>query len=122
MNQKRILIADVNAQVLEDFRFALGRHWEVTAVRGGTAALEEMKKQSFDALIAELNLPGMDGAELLNQARRRHPNAVRFILAGPADRERVLKSVMGAHQVLTKPFDRSSLQTTVERALALDQW
>src|SRR6516225_327022 len=80
------------------------------------------KKQIFDALVAKLDLPETGGAELLNQARRRNPNAVRFILAGAADRERVLKNVMGAHQVITKPFDRSTLQNTVERALALDKW
>jgi putative nucleotidyltransferase with HDIG domain len=122
MNEKRILIADVNPQVLEDFRFSLGRQWEVTAVNSVAAGLEEMKKQTFDALVAELDLPETGGAELLNQARRRNPNAVRFILAGAADRERVLKNVMGAHQVITKPFDRSTLQNTVERALALDKW
>ena len=122
MKEKRILIADVNPQVLEDFRFSLGRQWEVTTVNSVAAGLEEMKKQTFDALVAELDLPENGGAELLNQARRRNPNAVRFILAGAADRERVLKNVMGAHQVITKPFDRSTLQNTVERALALDKW
>jgi putative nucleotidyltransferase with HDIG domain len=123
METKRILIAETDPAVLEDFRLALGRLWEVTVVDNGTAALEELKKRPYNAIVAGLGLPEpIDGDELLNRARRKQPGTLRLILANEADRERVLKNVMGAHQFLTKPLDRGKLLNQIERALALDAW
>jgi HD-like signal output (HDOD) protein/CheY-like chemotaxis protein len=122
MAGKRILLADADTEDLAEFRQVFGQQWEVVSVTSGTAALEEMKKQPCDVLIADLDLPGLDGAELLNQTRKQYPKTLCFILAPDADRERVMKNVMGAHQFLSKPCDKSTLKNNIERALALDVW
>ena len=122
MAGKRILLADADTEELAEFRQVFGQQWEVVSVTSGTAALEEMKQQPSDVLIADLDLPGLDGAELLNQTRRQYPKTLCFILAPDADRERVMKNVMGAHQFLSKPCDKSTLKSNIERALALDVW
>ncbi len=122
MSDKRILIAVADSGAREELRQAFGEHWQVTLAASGPAALAEMEKQPCDVLVADLDLPEIDGAELLNQTRKKYPNSVLFILAAEADKERVMKNVLGAHQFLTKPCDKATLKNAIQRALALDTW
>lgn len=122
MAEKRVLIADADAEALEGFRQALSPQCLVTWVKDGNEALAEMKKQPSDVVVADLDLPGLNGAELLNRIREEFPKTVLFILGTDADKERVMKNVLGAHQFLTKPCNGATLKSAVERALALDVW
>ncbi len=122
MSDKRILIADADIDVLEGFRQTLSQQWTVTAATGGNAAFAEMKKEPCDVVVADLNLPEIDGAELLSRIRKEFPKTILFILATEPDKERVMKNVLGAHQFLTKPCDPATLKSAIERALALDVW
>jgi putative nucleotidyltransferase with HDIG domain len=122
MGEKHILVADADAKTLEEFRQALGQQWKITGVGTGAAALEELKKQAYDGLVASLYLPDLEPAQLLNRVRSKYPSLVRFVVAAEKDRDRVVKEVLGAHQFLIRPFDADGLRTTVERALAFDRW
>ncbi len=120
MDEKRILLADADPQALGNFCRALGKKWPVTCVTTGSEALAEMKERSFDVLVADLNLPELKDAQLLNRVRAKYPRTVRIIAAAEADRDRVVKRALGAHQFLPKPFEPSTLKEIIERALALD--
>ena len=122
MSEKRILIAVADSEAREEYRQAFNEPWQVTPAANAAAASAEMEKQPYDVLVADLDLPDLDGAELLNQTRKKHPNTVLFILASDADKERVMKNVLGAHQFLTKPCDKATLKSAIERASALDGW
>jgi HD-like signal output (HDOD) protein/CheY-like chemotaxis protein len=122
MDEKRILLADADPQALDDFCQALGQKWSVTGVTTGSEALTQMKERPYDVLVADLNLPGLKDAQLLNRIRAKYPSTVRIIAAAEADRDRVVKRALGAHQFLPKPFDKATLKETIERALALDAW
>ena len=122
MTDKRILFADADVEELYEFRRQFGPTWEVLAVGTGPAALEEIRKKPCDVLIADMNLPEMSGAELLNHVRGEFPKTVCFILAPDADRERVMQTVLCAHQFLAKPCEPATLKAHVDRAMALDTW
>lgn len=120
MEQKSILIADADPQTLETFRELLGPDWQLSGAESSTAALGVLKGGSFHVVVANLDLPGSDGPQFLNRVRNKYPRIVRFITAAEADRDRVVKKSLGAHQFLTLPLDRASLRETIERSLALD--
>src|ERR1700722_9383328 len=122
MHKKCILVADADSHALEEFQLALGEGWKVTVVANGTAALAEMKKQPFDVVAADLDLAEITGSELLNRIQTDYAKTIRFILVREADRERMVKQVLGTHQFLGKPLDRSTLRNTIEGALALESW
>jgi HD-like signal output (HDOD) protein len=122
MEAKHILLADTDPQAVETFRQALGPQWEITSVPSGTAALAAMKEQAYDVLVASLDLPELDGAQLLNRIRTKYPTTVRFIAATDDEKERIVKRSLGAHQFLTKPFDCSTLKSTLEQALSFEVW
>jgi DNA-binding NarL/FixJ family response regulator len=122
MVEKRILLAAADPQAAEEFREALGKQWVVTAVASGTAALAEMRQQPCHVLAADLDLPELDGAALLQQVRKRYPKTIRFILAPEGERDQVMKRVLGAHQFLAKPLNKATLKSALEQAVAANVW
>ncbi|MGA2747542.1 MAG: response regulator [Verrucomicrobiota bacterium] len=117
MDEKRILFADADPRAMEEFSKALGTDWSITGVTSGMSAFSIIQRESYAAVVANLDLPELDGAELLNHVRVAHPNTVRFIVASDAQRDRVMNQVVGGHQFLARPFDRTALKTIVERSL-----
>lgn len=87
--------------------------YEVATVSSAEAALE--LADSYDALVTDLSLPGLDGLELARRLRVRQPElGVVFMTGGhPAESPH---AVPGAH-TLKKPFDRLELLTTIEAVL-----
>jgi HD-like signal output (HDOD) protein/ActR/RegA family two-component response regulator len=118
----KILFVDDDPHVLAGLRRMLHgmRHeWETAFVPGGREALELLDREPFDLVITDMRMPGMDGAQLLEKVKKRHPEVVRIILSGHSDKEMVLKSVRSAHQYLSKPCDPDALKTTIKRTVLL---
>jgi DNA-binding NtrC family response regulator len=85
----------------------------------GQEALEKADENHFDAVVTDMRMPGMDGAQLLDRIAERHPHIVRIVLSGQSDQETVMKTVGPAHQYLSKPCEVDILKGTLMRAFAL---
>ena len=119
---KKILFVDDEPKVLSGLRRMLRslRHeWDMVFVESGPEALSRLAAASFDVVVTDMRMPGMDGAQLLGHVVKRHPSVVRIILSGQCERSAVLKCVGPAHQFLTKPCDSETLKSTVARACRL---
>lgn len=122
---KRILFVDDDASVLAGLRRMLRgmRHeWETVFANSGAEALTLLANSSFDVVVTDMRMPGMDGTQLLQEVARRHADVVRIVLSGQADGNTVLRSIGAAHQYLSKPCDEESLKTAISRALLLRRW
>ena len=95
--------------------------WEMEFVSSCEEALLAASERSFDAVVTDMRMPGMTGAELLDKIREISPQTVRIILSGQADRESILRSIAPAHQFLSKPCDPEQLRSALERAMALTE-
>jgi len=104
---------------LERMMRSMRREWEMRFVSSGSEALKIMHRQSFDAIISDMRMPGMDGAQLLTEVMKSHPDAVRIILSGQLDQEMTMKTVRSAHQHLAKPCEPEILKSTLAQAFAL---
>lgn len=119
---KRILFVDDQTNVLQGLKRMLRPmrdDWEMAFVESGEAALESLAKDSFDVVITDMRMPGMDGAQLLAEIAEHYPEIVRIVLSGQADKESVMRSTQNVHQYLSKPCDPDVLITTVSRACAM---
>ncbi|RMF74339.1 MAG: HDOD domain-containing protein [Acidobacteria bacterium] len=120
----RVLFVDDEQMVLDGLRRMLRsrrREWEMHFACGPEQALKLLDEHEFDVVVADMRMPGMDGAELLTRVRTLQPRAVRIILSGHADVDLILRSVGASHQYLTKPCDADLLQRTIARASALKE-
>ena len=119
--RRRLLFVDDEALVLQGLRRALHStrgEWDTNFVLSGAAALEALDREHYDAVITDMRMPGMDGAQLLEEVKRRHPEVVRLVLSGQSSREAVLRSVSPAHQYLSKPCDPQELKLRLSQAFS----
>lgn len=119
---KRLLFVDDEALVLSGLRRALHgmrQEWDMHFVDSASAALQALDHESFDAIISDMRMPLMDGAQLLEQVKERYPSVVRIILSGQSSREAVFRSISPAHQFLSKPCDPQELVNRLGQAFAM---
>jgi CheY-like chemotaxis protein len=119
---KTLLFVDDEQRVLSGLRrqlFGKRGEWEMAFVESGPAALEHLAATPADAVVSDMRMPGMDGAQLLAAVAQRHPRTVRLVLSGHADPDRVQVARASAHRYLLKPCPPEVLQAEVGRALAV---
>ena len=119
---KHVLFVDDEPNILQGLRRMLRplRHeWEMTFASDGNEALGVLANGPCDVLVSDMRMPGMSGIQLIEQVRQRHPDVVRIVLTGQADRDATVAAVGCAHQYLSKPCDTETLKATVDRALQL---
>lgn len=118
----RLLFVDDEAHLLDGLKRALRpmRHeWRMTFVTGGAEALSTLEQAPFDVVVSDMRMPGMDGAQLMNEIQRRYPQVIRIVLSGHSDREMVYHSIGASHQYLAKPCEIEHLKAVIQRACAL---
>jgi len=93
--------------------------WEMIFVESGERALETLAREPCDAIITDMKMPRMDGAQLLEEVKQRYPEVVRIVLSGQAGREAILRSIGPTHQYLSKPCDPQELQLRLAQAFAM---
>ena len=92
---------DDESKILDGIRrslYADRDRWDMQFVVGGAAALEACEASSFDIVISDMRMPGMDGATLLKHIRDRFPNTARIILSGFSDAALSTQAVAVAHR------------------------
>jgi HD-like signal output (HDOD) protein len=119
---KRILFVDDDIKILDGIRRMLHgdrNRWDMQFADGGEAALQACEAGSFDVVISDMRMPGMDGATLLGHIRDRFPNSARIVLSGYAEMALATRAVSVAHRFLAKPCNASDLRSTIERMCTL---
>lgn len=121
---KRILFVDDESRILDALRRMLyqdRKRWEMEFVVGGDAALQACEKVPYDVVVCDMQMPGMDGATLLEKVRDRLPGAARIVLSGQSDTESTNRAISVAHLFLAKPCGASELQGTIDRVCTLQE-
>jgi HD-like signal output (HDOD) protein/ActR/RegA family two-component response regulator len=120
MLKKRILFVDDEPAILAGLQNLLykdRKRWEMVFALGGQLALDEIRRGSFDIVVSDMRMPGIDGPVLLNQIKDEWPATVRIMLSGHADREAIVRALPALHQLLSKPCDATTLRSAIERSL-----
>jgi HD-like signal output (HDOD) protein len=119
---KQILFVDDEVKVLQGLARMLRpmrNEWDMTFIEDPRKVLELLEQKSYDAIVVDMKMPQMDGAEVLAKVKQAKPGIARIVLSGHAEREGALRSVGLAHQFLAKPCDAEALRATVARACEL---
>jgi putative nucleotidyltransferase with HDIG domain len=120
--QRRILFVDDEPMVLKGLQRSLRKmrnEWEMVFASSSKEALELLDTGPFDVIVSDLRMPEMDGAQLLAEVKRKHPQVVRIILSGQVEQETTFRSLQLAHQSLSKPCDADILKHTLNKLFAL---
>ncbi|MDA8388047.1 MAG: sigma-54 dependent transcriptional regulator [Nitrospiraceae bacterium] len=117
--QTRILIVDDEKDILRalEFLFKADGH-AVTTALSGEKALSVLQAESFDIMISDLKMPGMDGLKLLEEAKRLYPDMTVVMMSAYATVEGAVDAMKkGAADYIVKPFMNDDVRFTVRRLI-----
>jgi HD-like signal output (HDOD) protein/ActR/RegA family two-component response regulator len=117
-----VLFVDDEPRILDGLRRMMRMHrrrWDMSFAGGAAEALAILRSRPCDVIITDYRMPGMDGAQLLDQVRSGYPGTARVILSGQTNEDNLLKIMVLAHEFLTKPTTPEQLVFTIERLLGV---
>lgn len=114
----KILVVDDDASIRLLVRDVLtDQGLEVKTAPSGEAALERIGAETFDLILLDIMMKGMDGLEVCRRIRDRVDCPILFLSAKDSARDIVAGLGLGADDYLTKPFELEVLAARVEAHL-----
>ncbi len=122
----RILVIDDDPNILRNVREILEEEGhEVREAMAGQAAMELLAGASVDLIVSDINMPEMDGIELLIRVHDEYPGTRLVAMSGGGyiTKEELLRnaSMLGAVAILEKPFTVEQIVDIVNGALKADR-
>ncbi len=118
----KILFVDDDPSIIQGQKRYLWKfkdNMDMHFAEGGEEALRIMEGKNIDCIVADMRMPGMNGAELLEIVKNKYPQTIRIILSGHSDQEAILKTVNLAHQFFVKPCNLDQLIDSIKRTLSI---
>lgn len=113
-----ILIVDDEEMMRNLLKKILAREgYQISTAEDGVAALEAVRKQSYDLIISDMKMPRMNGFDLLKAVKKDFPQTGVIIMTAYGDTYTVKDALLlGADEYITKPFKSYEISLIVERA------
>jgi DNA-binding NtrC family response regulator len=118
-DQPSILLIEDESRLRHNLQVLLQEegYWVVTT-DNGAEGIRQLEAQSFDLVITDLVMPGIDGFQVLDYLNVHRPETVAVTLTGYISLEFAAAALeRGAYDYITKPFDYDLFRSTIERAL-----
>ena len=123
--KKRILFVGQDQALCQEFQAQCPgpeSAWTVQHVGTEEEALALCHQQTIAAVVADVNLGGKNGTDLLDAFMRRQPKALRIIISDLSDVESTMKCIGHAHHHVLKPCSAQTLLQVLEQAFAQEAW
>ncbi len=121
MSTDHLLIVDDEPDLLSGLQRLIGRHLpklRITTCGSGGEALERAATSSFSAALIDLQMPEMNGLDLLERLQKLDPRLTVVLMTAYGSIETAVAAMKrGAYDFLAKPLDREMLLRTLDKAL-----
>lgn len=122
---KKILLVDDDWLVLKAIdKYLSSCGYNIEAAQSGNEALEKIEKESFDLIISDVRMPGMDGVETLKRIRESASNQAKektpvIIMTGYVGRDEIYQKAkeLGVTECIYKPFEVTEFIEAIKRNL-----
>jgi len=117
--KRRILIVDDEPQIRNMLREWLTRTgYDVTDASDGKQAIEILRRQSFDVVLADILMPEKDGLEVIMYLQRESPLTKCVAMSSPSNRVFLQSAqLLGATRVVEKPFTGADIERAIQDVL-----
>jgi excisionase family DNA binding protein len=119
VGRPRVLVADDEAAVRDMLAKALAlADYDVEAVADGRTAIDRLRIATYDLLITDLRMPGIDGLTVIREARRLRADLPVVIITGYSSESSAIEAIdLGVAGYLTKPFRVPKVLAVAAKAL-----
>ncbi|MEK7821801.1 MAG: response regulator, partial [Planctomycetota bacterium] len=117
----RVLVVDDEVNLLKTLSDVLNRNgYEVAVAKDGPSALGLIEKNGFDIALLDIRMPHMDGVELLERIKARHPDVEVIIMTAYGTIETAIKSIkLGAYAYILKPLDIDDVLVNLKKIIQM---
>jgi two-component system response regulator PilR (NtrC family) len=121
MPAEKILVVDDEQSMVQFLGIVLRKEgYQVTTSSNGKDALEKVRNDSFDAVITDIRMPGMDGIQLLEGIKKVDPTLPVVIMTAYASQQSAIDAVnLGAFQYLIKNAKNDEIRLVVRNAIEM---
>ncbi len=119
-NESRVLIVDDNRDVLASLRRTLKRcGFALTCVDNPQEAIDLLGSEPFDLLLSDIDMPGINGHEVMAKAQVLQPTMIRVFVTGAGSMDAAVRAINEGevHRFVRKPFEAQSLRKLLFEAL-----
>ena len=115
----KILIVDDEARMRDSLKILLSNEgYNIQTGCNGKEAIECLNKDSYDIVLLDMIMPGMNGHQVMDFIKSHYPDTLVIIMTGHASVESAVECLkMGAHDYLRKPFDFEQLLARVKNTI-----
>lgn len=101
----------------------LSQHgYDVSTAESGEEAVTMLQKDEYDLILVDLKMPGMDGLQVMGEARKLAPDTVVIMLTAHATLDSAIETLrQGGHDYLTKPSSTEEILSSVKKGLSRRQ-
>lgn len=123
MAKEKILVVDDEFHIRDSIRLLLEKEgYGVETAADGREGLARIKKDSFAAAVVDLKMPGMDGIELIKQAKEIDPALKFIIMTGYPTLDTAKDATrLGVYDYIVKPFRIENLLRILDRCMRENQ-
>jgi two-component system NtrC family response regulator len=117
----RVLLIDDDINLCKVIAHQLKKNgFEVATADSGEAGLLRFRKEDFDIVLTDIQMPDISGIQVLKEVRRRNRQVVIIIITAHGSIDNALEACrLGADDYLTKPFGKEQLLFAIEKAVRL---
>ena len=113
-----ILIVDDDDVIRDTLDELLSSEYRCETAETAEKALDKLAAASFDVVLTDISMPGLNGLELLQRVLELYPETPVIIISGISDQEHAEELIeLGAFEYLLKPFRLEVVEQSVKRAL-----
>lgn len=119
MYKPRILIADDETKMRRILQIILkGKGYQIDLAQDGKDAWEKFQQRSYNLVITDIKMPGMDGMALLKLIYKEQPDIPVIVITAYGSIDSAVKAMKeGAYDYITKPFENEEIRIVVSKAL-----
>ena len=122
MAEKVLLVDDEEAFLSIMSERMKNRGMTVLTTASATEAISIVEAESFDVIVLDLQMPGMDGLEAINTLKSKQPELQIILLTGHVTLERGIEAMkLGAADLMEKPADINILEYKIRKAHATNR-
>lgn len=118
MTNAKILVVDDEPQIRRVMKTSLtAQGYIIMDAKSGEEALEVLRREHFDLVLLDMNMPGMNGLETCEQIRRGSEIAIIMLTVRNQEADKIAALDAGADDYVTKPFSMSELMARIRSSL-----
>jgi len=123
LETKTILLADDEEEIREDLALFLEYSgYQILQARNGKEAYQLYKENVFDLIITDIEMPKLNGLELVESIRQEDQEVPILIISGYSDKDKLLRAIkLNLVDYIIKPFTRDIMLSTVKNIFIVQE-